>query len=306
MKTFLSFLFIVYLGSLSAQGLNIEVSRQVSLLREGQSSVFYGTLDSYMKKNPTVVLDVLSPYRTDDKSEIRKWVYGQYSRILDLFDSPLSMRQDIVLLIVDGISDSDPLIRENCVDYLIECSRKDFSSQATDLFCTIFNSKSWFSKDLVLLAGFIGNDECQKTLEELSITSRKLLWHIKLALSRMGDLDAESWCLSQIERIGINDDVTFDLLPGLVYTHQKRSFDFLVSILNSDEKLCSSSNPDYDGSILCGYRVMEYLAPVVKGFPLKLLPSGDIDTNDYHKALLTVRKWFIQRDGEFEILSERF
>jgi hypothetical protein len=80
--------------------------------------------------------------------------------------------------------------------------------------------------------------------------------------------------------------------------------EYLVTVLNSDEKLCSSSNPGSDVSILCGYRVMEYLAPVVKGYPLKQLPSGDIDTNDYHKALLSARSWFAKK--KYEILKDTF
>jgi hypothetical protein len=220
------------------------------------------------------------------------------------------MRQEIVLKLVDGLADTQPAVRNSCVEYLSQCIRRDFTAQSQERFSEQFNSNAWFSKELVLLAGFIGHPACRATLEGLAYSPapnrRRLQWHANLALSRMGDNSAMSWCLSQIDRIGINDDVTYELLPGLVYTRQRRMFEYLITVLNSDEKLCTSSNPDSDESILCGYRVMEYLAPVVGGYPLKQHPSGDIDTRDYHKALLSVREWFAKRNGNYEILTDRF
>jgi hypothetical protein len=216
------------------------------------------------------------------------------------------MRHEIVSRLVDGVADTHSEIRNDCVDYLTQCSRQDFTLLALERFSKIFNSKSWFSKDLVLLAGYIGNSTCKTTLEELKTEQRRILWHVHLALSRLGDDSAINWCLSQINRVGINDDVTYELLPGLVYTRQKRMFDFLVDVLNSDDKRCLSSNPDLDEHILCGYRVMEYLAPVVKDYPFAQHPSGDLDTDDYQQALLTVRLWFAEKKGKYEIMTDTF
>jgi hypothetical protein len=230
--------------------------------------------------------------------------------MLTAHEKPLSMRQGIVFQLTGGLSDPDLSVRSSCVEYLTQCSRHDFTPQAVELFGSLFNSKAWFSGDLVLMAGFIGGGSCRAVLEELAYTplpeQRRLQWHASLALSRMGDNNAMNWCLSQISRTGINDGVVYGLLPGLVYTRQPRMFEFLISVLNSDENLCTSSNPDSGASILCGYRVMEYLAPVIRGYPLKQLPSGDMDTRDYHKALLSVREWFAKKAGGYEILADGF
>ena len=309
MKTYLTFLFMIQIACVLANDINTEISQQISAIRAG-SFPKYRALEPYISKDPGVVLEALAPYRTDASDNVRQWTYEQYDLILMFHEKPKEMRRDIVLLLIDGISDPCSFIRNDCVDYLTECKRQDFTPLAIEQFSNLFNSRVWFSKEFVLLAGFIGNVSCLTTLRELANSSipgqRRLIWHANLALARMGDSKAEEWCLKQIDRIGINDDVTSDLLPGLIYTRQIHTFEFLIQVLNSDEKLCASSNPESDESILCGYRVMEYLAPVIKGYPLKQLPSGDIDTNDYHKALLTTRDWFAKKKGGFEILTDSF
>jgi hypothetical protein len=293
----------------AAQDINSLVSQQISTIRSG-SRPEYKVLDQAISKSPEAVLKALAPYPSDTLEKVREWTYEQYHRTLLLHEKPLPVRREIVEKLIEGLSDRQVIIRNDCVDYLTQCSRQDFTPRAQEEFSKRFNSGSWFSKDLILLAGFIGDASCRSTLEGLAYSpssgQRRLQWHAGLSLSRMGDNNAMNWCLSQIDRIGINDDVTYELLPGLIYTRQRRMFEYLVTALNSDEQLCSSSNPDSDASILCGYRVMEYLAPVVKGYPLKQLPSGDIDTKDYHKALLSARDWFAKRKGEYEILKDTF
>jgi hypothetical protein len=51
---------------------------------------------------------------------------------------------------------------------------------------------------------------------------------------------------------------------------------------------------------------MEYLAPVIENYPLKIRGSGDIDTKDYKEALNTVRKWFKKKNGNYEIRKDTF
>ena len=309
MKRFLVFLLMFYLVNLSAQDINTTILQQVESIRSGRTAR-YAALDQHISKSPNAVLKALGQYQNDDSENVRLWTYEQYNRILTLHEKPQTMRQEIVLLLIEGLADSYYSVRTDCVDYLTECKLHDFQPFALEQFNKQFNSKAWFSKELVLLAGFIGNDSCRVTLEELANSTlpshRRLLWHVNLALARMGDNYAGKWCLSQIEFIGINDDVTNELLPGLIYTRQRRSFEFLITVLNSDDKLCSSNNPDSNEPMLCGYRVMEYLAPAIKNYPLKQLPSGDIETKDYHKALLTTREWFSKKNGTFEILLDSF
>ena len=310
MKHLLTILFMtLYTVTVGAQDINTQVLQQISAIRSGNPAQFRA-LEQAISRRPNDVFNTLAPYRTDTLYRVREWIYEQYHNILLTHNRPPAMRMEIVLQLIGGLSDPRLSIRNDCVDYLTQCNLQDFTPQAQEQFSSLFNSRVWFSRDLVLLAGFIGDASCRATLEEMAYSpppeQRRLQWHANLALSRMGDNNAMNWCLSQINSIGINDNVVYELLPGLIYTRQQRVYEYLVAVINSDEQLCTSSNPDSGASILCGYRVMEYLAPVVKGYPLKLLPSGDIDTRDYHRALLTVRNWFANKRGEYDILTDTF
>lgn len=309
MKPLLTTLFILSAILSSAQDIDSRIEHQLSLIRSG-SEAQYDALEQAVARTPVAVQKALSPYLTDTLATVREWIYLQYHDMLTVHEKPMSMRQDIVLHLTGGISDPEPSVRNACLEYLTQCRRQDFTPQAVELFVSQFNGTSWFSKDLLLMAGFLGDASCRSVLEDIAWSvqpeHRRLQWHACLALSRMGDNNAMNWCLSQISRTGINDGVVYELLPGLVYTRQPRMFEFLISVLNSDDNLCTSSNPDSGASILCGYRVMEYLAPVIRGYPLKQLPSGDMDTRDYHKSLLTVRGWFAGKAGEYEIIADSF
>ncbi len=216
---------------------------------------------------------------------------------------------DIVML-VNGISDSNTNKRNKCIEQLISLKKQDFPDEVKTIFCETFNQSSYLSKDFILLAGFIGNESCIPKLEQMAFepekSQRKLQWHANLALARMGNEHAIHWCLEKINQIDLNDDVVYFLLPDLVYTRNHQIFSYLIEILNSDEELCFSSDPDFEEPIICGYRVMEYLVPVIEKYPLKRLPSGDIDTKDYDKALKTVRKWFSEKQNNYKIITDTF
>jgi hypothetical protein len=77
-----------------------------------------------------------------------------------------------------------------------------------------------------------------------------------------------------------------------VYTRQPAIFKFLEGVINNNSENCQSSNPDSSKKMLCGYRVMEQIAPVIKDFPVKTDETGDLVSNDYVAALQQVRSWF--------------
>ena len=56
----------------------------------------------------------------------------------------------------------------------------------------------------------------------------------------------------------------------------------------------------------CGYRIMEYLAPVIKDFPLKTDASGDVITKDYEHALMQVREWLKNKGEHYVIETNTF
>ena len=121
-------------------------------------------------------------------------------------------------------------------------------------------------------------------------------WAAQLALARLGDPEALATVLTRVKQEPVNDDVVYELLPDLVYTRQKAALDYLVTIIQSDEKNCQSADPEAEQSILCGYRVLELLPPVIQNFPLTVDESGDLAVSDYPSALQQAREWLKEND----------
>ncbi len=165
------------------------------------------------------------------------------------------------------------------------------------------------NEDQILACGYLQLKETMDTLRSFT-NNRTAPRDIRIAsykaLARMGDENALAFLLSQIERTGMNDDAVAILLPDLVYTQQRQAFDVIIAGLYDDTPRCTSSNPDNEVPILCGYRIMEMLAPLIKDFPLDAEASGDIKTKSYEKALKTLRKWFEKHKTDYVILTEEF
>lgn len=113
----------------------------------------------------------------------------------------------------------------------------------------------------------------------------------------MGDQEAIDYLLRKLQSAPINDNFIYDFAPDLVYTRQPEIFDFLERIIQSDEQNCLPADPDASGKILCGYRVMEYIAPVIENYPLPTDEFGELEVDDYKTALQQVRVWFTQNEG---------
>jgi len=104
----------------------------------------------------------------------------------------------------------------------------------------------------------------------------------------------------------INDDFVYGVVPLLVYTRQKETTNLLFDIILSDQKGCTPAGPDVEGNINCAYRVMEAIAPYVKGIPLELGTSGDLKTTNYKQALKDTRAWIVQHKNDYELNRELF
>jgi hypothetical protein len=97
-----------------------------------------------------------------------------------------------------------------------------------------------------------------------------------------------------VGRDELNSYLVSYVLSDLIYTRRKAALDYCVALLYSDDELCRSPNPDYDGSIVCAYRIIELLAPVIVDFPIQVNPSIGLETDDYPKTLQSIRDWFKQ------------
>lgn len=132
----------------------------------------------------------------------------------------------------------------------------------------------------------------------------EITWAMHLAMARLGeqrDIDFVARRAASIPYEYVEDLMRL-IIPELIYTRQKQAIDVCVKILQDDGCKCASGNPNVDAKILCGYRIMELLAPVVKGFPYAASATGMIETDDYEEALRVVRKWFAD-NPDYEVIE---
>ncbi len=294
----------------NAQPLNQRLQSAMEKKRANNSLDVARMFKNDAKKSGEDLVNLLAIYASDSSEYIRYYTCDMYMLIANY-----GKGRDVNLTVEalsKMLSDSSTMVSNNAAQLLSQVKLTYFTDKAKEnaisgLSVALRNPKNITEAQLKLcgylqLKSFIPQ---LQTIGDDRKNSKMLRWAAYLAMARMGDEIAVSEVLHQVKRAGMNDDVVYSLLPGLVYTKQKVIFDYLVEQLNSDEKNCTSSNPDSDMEMVCGYRIMEMLAPEIKKFPLKALPSGDIDTKDYPQALETARKWFASHP-DYEILTEQF
>jgi len=246
----------------------------------------------------------LTPFYKDTISGIRQkayyLTYKKASRSDELHASAIS-------ILINGCSDNDGgIIGQNLV-YLKTFSLNDFDEKSIEqIKQKLTNHRVPHYKDFVLLAGFVGTGKdilYQKLLDQN--VSGKVKWYVSLALARMGNAEQITNCLSKVKELPVNEDLLDNVIPDLIYMRQKEALDYCISILNSDEKLCHSLNPDNYESMNCGYRILEILVPIIVDIPVSLDATGNLNSNNLESLLTTVRQWMVSHH-QYQIKKDFF
>jgi hypothetical protein len=243
-------------------------------------------------RNELKLLNTLIPYYEDTVKNIRQKAFYVTKRI-----GQSSKDAAVQRLAIDGtlraLKEKDTGISGNALEALTGFNRANFSVAAKDTIGSLIKSGAPHLDKLLRLAGFLGLQNRISQIQSIANgdANTNIKWAARLALARMGDREATEWIVNKLNNAQIGDDFVYDVVPELVYTRQPQIFDFLEKIINSDEQNCHSSNPDSEKKILCGYRVMEQIAPAIKDFPVKTNESGDLNVSEYGAALLKVRTW---------------
>jgi hypothetical protein len=252
--------------------------------------------------NESYVLTGVKPWYNDTLKSIRSRALTITAR-MGLKTQEPAYRQEALRLIVQACDDKDVALAGSAINYLTHFNRRDFTKDACDLVIAQLKKQTTHFEKLARIVGFLNLKEQTPFLQNILTeekTSTKIQWNIQLALARMGNAGGTKYCMDLAKGYPLDDNIMYYILPDLLYTRQKPVFDFLLEILYSDKKNCTSPNPNFSGHILCGYRVMEALAAVVKDFPLKTNSSGGIVTQDYDKSLQITRDWF-KEHKEYEL-----
>ena len=209
-----------------------------------------------------------------------------------------------------NLSNRNSSIANQAINRLKKFSKSDFDSTSIKIIEQYINVNYTAYKDLILLAGYVGNHRTSEKIKDVFPNGRNFskpeLWATYIALARLGDESSIQYCKARVESLPLNDQVVDILYKDLVYTRKKTAYDLMVKSIYSDEKLCTSSNPNSDAKIICGYRVLELVAPYIEKFPIKVLESGDLATDNYPKALEIAREWFQNNKDSYIIVNENY
>jgi len=244
-------------------------------------------------KNQMGLLEALSEYTSDTVPDIRLKVYNLADRIGERSEDQ-RVRNLAVNILTVGLRDADVGIVGVVSGKLLTYKKLDFSAQNSNQIASLVTSSTPYLGNILKLAGHLEldvTDQLRSLVEDTQL-SNQYRFQAQLALARTGDEQSINHITKRLNSIEINDRFVYSMVPQLVYTRQKPIIDFLVEVIQSDELNCYSANPNSDGKILCGYRVMEYLAPIIVDFPIPLDEFGEPDIKDFRIALEEVREWF--------------
>ncbi len=250
-------------------------------------------------------LEDIAVFTNDTAIQVRQKAY--YLIFLKGMMVGPTQKATYINLLLEGCNDEDGSITGQSLLWLQSFPKSSFDAAALKKIDRLLqNSRLPHHDKTILLAGFVstGQDILQQKLLQPDLPG-KAQWKTHLALARMGEKTSIDWCLDQVKNIELNNNTVEYLVPDLVYTRQPRMINLCINYLNSDEKKCYSADPDNDQNMLCGYRIMELLAPVIKDFPYETDATGSILTDDYTKALSIVRTWF-EKHPDYTTKNEYF
>jgi hypothetical protein len=263
--------------------------------------------DFYATDQPKSMFASVQKYFTDSVPDVRRKAYYLIYKIGEEQDE---ITQKSVKHLTNALKDEDSGVVGNVLNWLTEFRKGDFTASAKDTLVRLLERGTPHYRKLIKLVGFVDVEDASNILidklRSKSYAGASEKWAMYIALARMGEKSAVDYCLRIARKMPVNDNFVYEIAPDLVYTRQRPLINYLIEVLNSDEKNCSSPNPESQSQIRCGYRIMEYLAPVVKNFPLKTGPAGGIETDDYKKALKTTRKWFDAHKGDYQLVKDKF
>ncbi len=249
-------------------------------------------LDAYPLEK---IVDACSKNITDSLINIRNAAFDLvYIMSMRKMDDPYTNM--VVNLFLNGCNDKDAGIVYDCLKYLKYFKSTSFDAEARIKLSQMARQASIPHYDLLIrITGLAGITDLMydyaDMIRQKKYADNKIRWALHVALARLGDQQEITYCLSKAEQAKISDDIVYDLLPDLAYIRNKEAFDFMLEIINSDEKNCSSSNPDSEAKIICAFRIIKLVAPYINDFPVKLDKAGNLIARDYDQMLISVRQW---------------
>jgi hypothetical protein len=292
--------------SLSAWAQDLPQRLAQAMEQKRANNYFEGTraFADDMVAAPDRLLELLPLYAQDSAALVREFTCELYA-LLHEKTADHQIKEVAIAYLGTALSDSVQNIRAISAAALREIPTGEFSDKIKQLIVESFSAYGLLDEEQVLLAGYLHLTELTGILQQFKndpAQDNGVRWNCYLALARMGDEPSLNFILATLQKRGVNDRVVYNDFPGLIYTRQRKAFDYLIKELFSDEQKCHSPNPNIAREMVCGYRIMEMLAPVIKDFPLSVTAAGTINAKNYDNALEKARKWLKQHETDYEIL----
>ncbi|HYG02172.1 MAG TPA: hypothetical protein VD927_06970 [Chryseosolibacter sp.] len=256
-------------------------------------------------KNETQLLTRLAQWSTDSIPQVRQKAFYFIRRIGEATNEIETKRIAIGLLLT-GLRDKDSGIIGSVIAALTHYDRSLFTKANKDTLSNYVQRATPHLPALMMLAGYIDITDTKQKLKQItrSKTAFKNRWAAHLALARMSDNASIQFILDKLKNAEYNDALVYDVVPDLIYTRNPEIFRTLEAVIRHDDPTCESANPDSNKKILCGYRVMEAIAPVIKNFPISSDGDGNLNVSSYEEALLQTRTWL--KDNPNYVITNNF
>jgi hypothetical protein len=258
------------------------------------------------KKNSLKMFRLLEPYFDDTLAVVRgKALY--LAKQMGSRSTDEVLRHAVVHHLVLALNDRNAGVCGNVIQALSKFSRLDFGKVELDSILNHIRVGVPHLDKIMKLAAYLQiNGSVRKINTAIESTkSAQLKWAGLVSLARLSDRSAINRIVNRLSKASINDDFIYEVIPDLVFTRQREILVFIETIIKSDSKDCTSSNPDSNEKIKCGYRAIEMIAPAIEEFPYSVDESGSLNTDNYEEALAKIRDWlnahsdYIIRDDEY-------
>lgn len=297
---YISFCFLSFIGK-SQSNLNDGLNTYYNQSRQGQPVIDISK--KLLKFNNDDLLFAISNAVNDTSMDKRLALY-KLLNFIGHETNKSSFKKQAIKQLINGLSDRDGGIIGLNLQYITTFELKDFDTELKYKISEQSKTPQPHYEMFIKICGWLGNNDMVYEFRNMISEKKgdvKSRWAMRLAMARMGEPDMVDYCLGRIQKIPVGDDMVYEIVPDIIYTRQKVLFDYLLKVIESDAKNCSSPNPASNTKFICAFRIIEQLAPYIEDFPVSADTSGDLKEKNYDKALTDVRKWIIANRETYKI-----
>ncbi|MEM9917720.1 MAG: hypothetical protein AAF990_06470 [Bacteroidota bacterium] len=290
MKTYLIIFLTVLAYNLQAQSASKILKPHFKKIQKAKASQLSKAQMLTLTKNADV-FQALGAYTRSDKDQVQRegvrltaWIGQRHQGA--------GQRKTAVHLLLEVAKTAESTVQYQVAKALQRFRQDDFDELARKLLAEHLQRKPQHLDKFLLTAGFLGMQDELEALRPEFKKRNSLRRSLNLALTRCGNQQKIESMMNNVRKIPVDDDFVYEVVPMLVYTRQRPQMDYLMELVLSNRRACRPIGEDVDGYILCGYRVIEQIAPVIEDFPVAVNElTGDLAVKDYKKAMKDVRTW---------------